>query len=102
MLKFLIVLFVIWLLARLAKRWLLGKAQQMQQTLAEQMRAQMQAQQPSASSSTDAGGGAAGTSDGAVERMVACAHCGLHIPQSEAVQQAGQLYCSQEHAQAQA
>ena len=31
MTKFLVFLFVVWILARLAKRWLLGKAQKMQQ-----------------------------------------------------------------------
>ncbi len=30
--------------------------------------------------------------------MVRCAHCGLHLPSSEAVAADGRLYCSQEHA----
>ncbi|MFU1913116.1 PP0621 family protein [Bordetella avium] len=34
----------------------------------------------------------------AVEPMVSCAHCGLHLPRSEAVQAHGQSWCSQEHA----
>jgi len=33
-----------------------------------------------------------------VEEMVACAHCGLHFPASEAVTDyAGTVYCSEEH-----
>lgn len=34
------------------------------------------------------------------ERMVACAHCGLHVPESEAVEGAGQLFCCPAHRQA--
>lgn len=30
--------------------------------------------------------------------MVRCAHCGLHLPSSEAVAADGRLYCCQEHA----
>jgi len=30
--------------------------------------------------------------------LVACAHCGVHLPRSEARQGAGGLYCSEEHA----
>jgi uncharacterized protein len=29
--------------------------------------------------------------------MVACAHCGLHLPQEEAVNGTKGLYCSTEH-----
>ncbi|MBO1259949.1 hypothetical protein J3Q28_14765 [Bordetella holmesii] len=32
------------------------------------------------------------------ETMVRCAHCGIHIPRSEAVLQNGQTWCSVEHA----
>ncbi|MFZ6676464.1 PP0621 family protein [Undibacterium sp. Tian12W] len=32
------------------------------------------------------------------ENMVCCAHCQIYLPASEAVQRAGQVYCSQEHA----
>jgi uncharacterized protein len=32
--------------------------------------------------------------------IVRCAHCGVHIPQSEALTQIGKHYCSQEHADA--
>ena len=30
--------------------------------------------------------------------LVACAHCGVHLPRSEARPGAGGLYCSEEHA----
>ena len=30
--------------------------------------------------------------------LVACAHCGVHLPRSEARSRAGALYCSEEHA----
>ncbi|ARP93391.1 PP0621 family protein [Bordetella genomosp. 13] len=32
------------------------------------------------------------------ETMVRCAHCGIHLPRSEAVQIDGRSWCSQEHA----
>jgi uncharacterized protein len=31
------------------------------------------------------------------ERMVACGHCGLNLPQSEALERSGRFYCSEEH-----
>jgi uncharacterized protein len=31
-----------------------------------------------------------------IEQMVACAHCGLHVPESEGVR-AGGFFCSEEH-----
>ncbi|EGP47094.1 PP0621 family protein [Achromobacter insuavis] len=34
----------------------------------------------------------------APEAMVRCAHCGIHLPRSEALLQGGQTWCSQEHA----
>jgi uncharacterized protein len=30
--------------------------------------------------------------------LVRCAHCGVHLPRSEARQAAGALFCSEEHA----
>jgi uncharacterized protein len=30
--------------------------------------------------------------------LVRCAHCGVHLPRSEARQAEGLLYCSEEHA----
>lgn len=32
------------------------------------------------------------------EQMVRCAHCGIHLPRSEAVLTGGQTWCSREHA----
>lgn len=34
------------------------------------------------------------------ERMVECAHCGLHVPESEAVSAAGRSFCSDAHRRA--
>ncbi len=34
---------------------------------------------------------------GSGERMVTCAHCGVHLPQSDSIESAGQYYCSEEH-----
>lgn len=56
-----------------------------------------------------AGNGGAGSAAGArrpgkpaavrqSEQMVRCAHCGIHLPRSEAVLSAGETYCGQEHA----
>jgi hypothetical protein len=107
MLKFLLVLFVIWVLARLAKRWLLAQALRMQQGMAEQLHAQMRSQMgagmdsaaaaAASTAQTQASDARAGSG---VERMVACARCGLHIPQSEVVQAGGSVFCSVEHAHA--
>lgn len=33
----------------------------------------------------------------AVEVMVSCAHCGLHVPASESIESGGRYYCSEEH-----
>ncbi|CAB3837417.1 MULTISPECIES: PP0621 family protein [Achromobacter] len=34
----------------------------------------------------------------ALETMVRCAHCGIHLPRSEALLQNGQTWCSADHA----
>ncbi len=34
----------------------------------------------------------------ASETMVQCAHCGVHLPQSEALMVEGNAWCSQDHA----
>jgi len=34
----------------------------------------------------------------APESMVRCAHCGIHLPRSEALLQNGQTWCNAEHA----
>ena len=31
------------------------------------------------------------------EQMVPCEHCGVHLPQTEALEDAGSFYCSQQH-----
>jgi uncharacterized protein len=31
------------------------------------------------------------------ESMVACAHCGINVPRSEALEGAGRFFCSEEH-----
>lgn len=31
------------------------------------------------------------------EAMVQCAHCGVHLPESESIQSDGQFFCSQAH-----
>ncbi|MDR2240250.1 MAG: hypothetical protein LBE33_07405 [Zoogloeaceae bacterium] len=31
------------------------------------------------------------------ERMVACAHCGVHLPESEAIEGEDGQFCSEEH-----
>lgn len=33
------------------------------------------------------------------EKMVICAHCHLHIPESEAIADSGQYFCCDEHRQ---
>lgn len=101
MTKILVFIVVIWVLARLAKRWLLAKAQKMQQNLEAQLRAQMHQQmnqQMGQQTATGPGPAAAAQADANAERMVACTQCGLHIPQSEALMRAGQPYCSTAHA----
>jgi len=32
-----------------------------------------------------------------VEPMVACAHCGINVPRSEALEAAGRFFCSDQH-----
>jgi uncharacterized protein len=32
-----------------------------------------------------------------VEPMVPCAHCGVNVPRSEALEAAGRFFCSEEH-----
>ena len=33
----------------------------------------------------------------AVAHMIVCAHCGVHVPESEAIRDDGKLYCCEEH-----
>jgi uncharacterized protein len=32
-----------------------------------------------------------------VEAMVPCAHCGINVPRSEALESRGRFFCSEEH-----
>jgi uncharacterized protein len=32
-----------------------------------------------------------------IPKMVACEHCGTHVPESEAIRDDGRHYCSEEH-----
>ncbi|WP_456379458.1 PP0621 family protein [Thiolapillus sp.] len=34
-----------------------------------------------------------------IKNMLSCRHCGLHIPEDEAVRCNNRIYCSKEHAQ---
>jgi len=34
------------------------------------------------------------------ESMVPCAHCGINVPRSEALESAGRFFCSEEHRRA--
>jgi uncharacterized protein len=43
------------------------------------------------------GGGGTRPSRPQAERMVACGHCGINVPQSEALEDRGRFYCSEEH-----
>jgi len=42
-------------------------------------------------------GGGAPPSAPRAERMVECRHCGVNVPQSEALESRGRFYCSDEH-----
>ncbi len=43
--------------------------------------------------------GASTTTASSPESMVRCAHCGVHLPRSEAALLGGETWCSREHAQ---
>jgi uncharacterized protein len=34
---------------------------------------------------------------GSQEKMVTCAHCGVHLPQSDGVSEGSRIFCSDEH-----
>ncbi|MBI2277649.1 MAG: hypothetical protein HYU74_09880 [Dechloromonas sp.] len=36
-------------------------------------------------------------SDPPPEKMVTCAHCGVHLPESDALQEGGRAYCNAAH-----
>ena len=45
----------------------------------------------------DSAAGASKGGEGVIEQMVACEHCGLHVPESEGVRASGHFFCSDEH-----
>ncbi len=52
----------------------------------------------SSTNAADTSSTAASLAEGAADKMVACAHCGIHLPQSEALHGADRRpYCSEEH-----
>ena len=76
--------YLLWaLLIYLAWRWYETKK-------AKEADAEANAAQPAASTSS-----AAPASAGRAEKMVACARCGIHLPQSEALQVAELHYCDE-------
>ncbi|GAB4180015.1 MAG: hypothetical protein Fur0039_24540 [Rhodocyclaceae bacterium] len=42
-------------------------------------------------------GGPGGRGERSPERMVSCAHCGVHLPESEAVKRGQSYFCCDEH-----
>ncbi|ATE60954.1 PP0621 family protein [Thauera sinica] len=44
-----------------------------------------------------AGGEKAGKTRRRVEHMVECAHCGVHVPESEGVRDGERFFCSEAH-----
>ena len=42
-------------------------------------------------------GAAKDAPDAAAEQMVTCNHCGLHLPQGEAIAEGNKFFCSDEH-----
>ncbi len=76
---------MLWLLIGLAVYLLLRKWIRERETTAEEATRQAAPRRPGAASS-------------ATGRMVRCAHCGLHLPESEAVRSGdGRDYCSPAH-----
>lgn len=43
------------------------------------------------------GAGASPQQDSVPEKMVACAHCGVHLPESESIVVGDRVYCSEAH-----
>ena len=68
LIRFLIIVLLVWLAVRYIKRWLDAPPAKRQKPKAKQ-----------------------------VESFVACHTCGLHIPQQEAIEHAGHYYCSEAH-----
>jgi len=67
LIRILVIALVVWLLIRMLRNWMDRKAVK-RSTTPEQ-----------------------------INTVVRCAHCGLHIPQQEAIQVEGHYYCCKEH-----
>jgi uncharacterized protein len=63
---------------------------------------QRKAQRAAAQRPSDAAPGAPAPDPGASERMLPCAHCGVHAPASEMIVARGRHYCRAEHRDADA
>ena len=37
------------------------------------------------------------TKQASIAKMVVCAHCGLHVPETEAIRDGNKIYCCEEH-----
>ncbi len=71
LIRLVVILVIVWLVYSMTRRWIASL---------EQKQAQKKQQQSSR-----------------ISTMVSCAHCGLHVPQDEALQAQGKYYCSDEH-----
>jgi len=70
LIRFLLIVLVIWLAVNYIKRWLNSPTQKKSRT---------------------------GSKPRQIETFVACHKCGLHIPQQEAIESRGNYYCSESH-----
>ena len=68
LIRFLTILFVIWLAVHFIRRWINTPSVKRQAPKTKQ-----------------------------IETFVACHKCGLHIPQQEAIESQGRYYCSESH-----
>lgn len=94
--------YLIWaLVLYFAWRWYLASKEKAARAEAEALRtgAADSARDPARDpASGPAARSAAASSEGAAEKMVGCAHCGIHLPLSEALTGADQRhYCCEEH-----
>lgn len=68
LIRLLVIVAIVWLAFVLFKRWLAGKNQPR-----------------------------SGPASRSQERMVKCAYCGVHVPESQALRSGDQTFCSPEH-----
>jgi len=71
LIRLVVILVIVWLVYSITRRWIASL---------EQKKEQKKQQRPSR-----------------ISTMVSCAHCGLHVPQDDALQAQGKYYCSDEH-----